>query len=254
MVREIEIRKEVELAATPEEVWAAIATGPGIGSWFMPHEIEPREGGVVRLAIGDFVAESTVTRWDPPHRFAARGEQGPDGSVQAFEYLIEGRDGGATVLRFIHSGTLGDDWGPEYESQAGAGWDMCLHTLGQYLTYFTRPAALFSTAEAAPADGAPADVAALWATLTRGLGLAADVPVGTEVRLVLGGLPVIDGVVDYVSRGEGARFLCVRAENALYRFHLRAGAVAVGHHLFTAGLDQKETDSAWQTWLASLFR
>ena len=28
----------------------------------------------------------------------------------AFEYLIEGRDGGSTVLRLVHSGMLGDDW------------------------------------------------------------------------------------------------------------------------------------------------
>ena len=32
--------------ATPEEVWQAIATGPGIDSWFMGrNEVEPGEGG-----------------------------------------------------------------------------------------------------------------------------------------------------------------------------------------------------------------
>jgi uncharacterized protein YndB with AHSA1/START domain len=28
-------RKEAEVPATPEEIWAAIASGPGINSWFM---------------------------------------------------------------------------------------------------------------------------------------------------------------------------------------------------------------------------
>jgi hypothetical protein len=31
-------------------VWEAIATGPGLDSWFMGrNEVEPREGGTVRI-------------------------------------------------------------------------------------------------------------------------------------------------------------------------------------------------------------
>ncbi len=41
--RSIEV--EVEVPGTPEEVWAAVATGPGIGSWFVPSTVEEREGG-----------------------------------------------------------------------------------------------------------------------------------------------------------------------------------------------------------------
>ena len=29
---------EVEVPGTPEEVWQAIATGPGVSSWFVPTE------------------------------------------------------------------------------------------------------------------------------------------------------------------------------------------------------------------------
>jgi hypothetical protein len=51
---EFEIRDELTLAATPEQVWDAIATGPGIDSWFMGHtEIEPGKGGTNRLAMPD---------------------------------------------------------------------------------------------------------------------------------------------------------------------------------------------------------
>src|SRR6266487_2450888 len=102
MDREPQIRKEIELDASPEEVWEAIATGPGITSWFMPHTVEPGEGGKVVLSAGDFTGESAITGWDPPKRFAVRSEGG-----QAFEYLIEGREGGSTVLRFVQSGFLG---------------------------------------------------------------------------------------------------------------------------------------------------
>ena len=30
------VQVEVEVPGTPEEVWQAIATGPGISSWFVP--------------------------------------------------------------------------------------------------------------------------------------------------------------------------------------------------------------------------
>ena len=39
------VQAEVEVPGTPEEVWRAIATGPGISSWFVPTEIEERVGG-----------------------------------------------------------------------------------------------------------------------------------------------------------------------------------------------------------------
>ena len=38
MTREISF--EVEVPGTPEQVWDAIATGPGISAWFVPAEIE----------------------------------------------------------------------------------------------------------------------------------------------------------------------------------------------------------------------
>ena len=34
------IQVEVEVPGTPEEVWQAIATGPGISAWFVPAEFE----------------------------------------------------------------------------------------------------------------------------------------------------------------------------------------------------------------------
>ena len=41
------VQAEVEVPGTPEEVWQAIATGPGISSWFVPTELERREGGAI---------------------------------------------------------------------------------------------------------------------------------------------------------------------------------------------------------------
>ncbi|MGZ3141244.1 hypothetical protein ACVDFE_04405 [Lentzea chajnantorensis] len=55
MTREFEISKEVEVGGTPEQVWDAIATGPGIDSWFMgPHTVDGRLGGRMSLDLGFF--------------------------------------------------------------------------------------------------------------------------------------------------------------------------------------------------------
>lgn len=72
---------------TPEQVWQAIATGPGISSWFVPTEVEEREGG---RSTADFdpgmVSEATLTEWDPPRRFAAESQDlGPDAPPVASE-------------------------------------------------------------------------------------------------------------------------------------------------------------------------
>jgi len=81
----------VEVPGTPEEVWNAIATGPGVTSWFVPCEVEGRSGGRVTHSFGSFGSdETTVSAWDPPHRFEYRS--GGDKPL-AYEWLIEARDG-----------------------------------------------------------------------------------------------------------------------------------------------------------------
>jgi uncharacterized protein YndB with AHSA1/START domain len=42
------VQVEVEVPGTAEEVWQAIATGPGISSWFVPGEFEERDGNPSR--------------------------------------------------------------------------------------------------------------------------------------------------------------------------------------------------------------
>ncbi len=57
----------VEVPGTPEQVWSAIATGPGISSWFIPHEVAEHEGGKVVMDFGEFGRETaTVTPGSRP--------------------------------------------------------------------------------------------------------------------------------------------------------------------------------------------
>ena len=103
------LEKRVELDAPPGQVWEAIASGPGISAWFVPHEVEPRAGGAVEQDYGGgFTTRGRVTAWEPGRRFAYGAfEQPDDGRPDyAYEFLVEGRAGGGTVVRFVQSGFL----------------------------------------------------------------------------------------------------------------------------------------------------
>src|SRR5215467_4015956 len=99
------VQVEVELPGTPEEVWRAIATGPGISSWFVPTEFEERDGKpvAVKVDLGPGIEiRSPVTVWDPPRMFAT--EAGLPGSPPiANEWIVEARGGGACILRIVQS-------------------------------------------------------------------------------------------------------------------------------------------------------
>ncbi|MEQ4301695.1 SRPBCC domain-containing protein [Plantactinospora sp. B6F1] len=244
-----ELRKEIELVGTPEQVWAAIATGPGIDSWFMGHtEVDPREGGRNTFTMGGQTEESTVTAWEPGKRFAYGTAPGPDGTFMALEYLIEGRDQGSTVLHLVQSGVLGDNWEAEYEAMQ-VGWDMYLGTLAAYVRHFPgrhgTPVAAFR-----PGAGEPDQV---WAGVARAFGISGPITEGAPARLALDGLPPVEGVVDLAGL---PTYLGVRTDDALYRFlHSgtdRGSVLVLGHHLFDADVDQAPAERAWQTWVDQL--
>ena len=248
MAHPFELTNEFQVDATPEEVWDAIATGPGVDAWFMGrNEIEPREGGTVRTIMRGGTEEGTVQAWEPPNRLAYRTPEGPDGALHAFEYIVEGREKGSTVVRWVHSGFLGENWESEYEGLS-EGDPMYFDKLRVYLTYFrgrtATPVEAFGPA-VPNRDGA-------WATLHRALGLKSAPSLGDRVRLTPEGLPVLDGVVDWLSRD----FLGVRTDDGIYRFmHIApfGGMTGVGHHVFDDAVDQREAEEAWGAWLEKVF-
>jgi uncharacterized protein YndB with AHSA1/START domain len=243
MSHEFELTHDINLDATPEQVWAAIATGPGIDSWFMGrNEVEPREGGSATMSMPGFTSESTVTAWEPGRHFAYRSPTEEDGSFMAFEYLIEGRDGGSTALRLVHSGILTGDWETEYDALR-KGNPLYLRTLAQYLKHFPGrtavPVTVFGPQQA--------DQDKVWAAVTNAVGLTKDVSEGDEVHFTVGGQQV-DGVVDTVLEPS---FLGLRTDDALLRFVGRGGVVLTGHHIF-AGVSQATVEQTWSEWLAAV--
>ncbi|MER6299471.1 SRPBCC domain-containing protein [Kitasatospora sp. NPDC001539] len=243
MTHPFEIELETTLPVSPEEVWEAIATGPGIDSWFMGrNELDPREGGAAVMEVGGHREEAVVTAYEPGKRLATRTAAGEDGRFMAFEYLVEGRDGGSTVLRVVHSGLLGDDWQDEYDALR-RGWPFHLHTLHEYLVHFRGRTAVPVFAAAPSGGRAEAEVRTL---LARALALPLPLAVGASVHAEPAGLPPLEGEVVWA---DGERFE-VRSADALYTFHHGGGMVLMFHHLF--GPAPEGVEVAWQRWLAEL--
>jgi uncharacterized protein YndB with AHSA1/START domain len=246
MAKPFEVRYEIEVDATPEQVWEAISTGQGLDAWFMgDNEIEPREGGLVRVSLADFKMESKITVWDPPRRLRTETDTSDDGRFMAFEYVIEGRGGGKATLRFVHNGFLPDaDWEAEYDALK-VGDPMYVRKLGEYLQHFRG-----RKATPVSAFGPQVDRDRAWSVLTRALGLKSVPPsLGDPVRFTPEGLPTVDGVVDEVSRDT----VGVRTADAMYRFiHGLGGSMVLGHHIF-ADVDRRSTEQAWQSWLNQAF-
>jgi uncharacterized protein YndB with AHSA1/START domain len=249
-VSERRLEKSIELDATPEEVWAAIATGPGISTWFVPTRLEPREGGeVTRDFGGGYTDIGRVVDYEPGRRivFGAGPDAADEGPQHAFEFLIEARDGGATVLRFVQSG-FDDDvdgWEDEYTS-LDKGWDLFFGNLRSYFAHFAgRPvgnvvAMVFAAGRAADA----------WPVLHRALGLSGPPALGAEV--VLDGPQKVVGVVDIATD----EFLGVRSDTALFRFGAEGAdgcGISAYHYFYGDPVDAAALTGEWQGWLVALF-
>lgn len=192
------VQIEVEVPGTPEEVWQAIATGPGISSWFVPTEFEEREGKPVAVKVNlgpGMEARSTMTAWDPPRQWAAQSDGWIPGMPPlAHEWSVEARGGGICVVRIVQSLFAStDDWDNQLES-AGSGWSTFLRTLQIYLAHFRgqRSAVMKWMA---PAAGTEAEA---WEALTAALGVKG---VGVGQRWTApAGVPALSGVLEHLTQ------------------------------------------------------
>ncbi|MEV4422450.1 hypothetical protein AB0L40_21110 [Patulibacter sp. NPDC049589] len=91
------VRAEAVVAGTPEEVWWSVSTGAGIGTWFVPAQVQQRVGGAVVTDHGSFGhSHGVVTVLEPPWRFAYEERAwGTDVPPWRTELLVEPVDGGA---------------------------------------------------------------------------------------------------------------------------------------------------------------
>ena len=154
------VHAEAIVPGTPEQVWQAIATGPGISSWFVPSEVEECEGGttVSHFGAGNSMdAVAKITEWSPPHRFAAESNDDPSLGPVATEWIVEARDGGTCTVRVVHSWFAStDDWDGQFEGHT-YGWIGFFKILRLYLARFAgQPCTLLQLNAAAPEPAASA--------------------------------------------------------------------------------------------------
>lgn len=200
------VQVEVEVPGTPQEVWRAIATGPGISSWFVPTQV--RDDGTIVSDFGPGMESvAKVTEWDPPHRFSADSQDlGPENPSVGSEWIVETRSGATCIVRVVHSLFAStDEWDNQLESWEG-GWPWFFQILRLYLTHFGgQPCSAFRVMGAA---SEPASAA--WDALTTALGLESTAP-GQRASANGGATPLV-GSTAQARRKEGSYALLLRLE------------------------------------------
>jgi uncharacterized protein YndB with AHSA1/START domain len=174
---ELGLDMQIEVPGTPEQVWEAIATGPGISAWFMPAEIKGDRITFHHMA-GDS-SEAEVTDAEAPRRL--RFTEG-DGA-QATEFLVEARAGGTCVVRVVGSGFGGKG--------ADDGWTAALLGLKLYLEHFAGREA----ANVLAGGRVPGPLDRAWEELQRTVGLG-GLAVGARVTATGDGAPPLAGVIE----------------------------------------------------------
>ena len=189
------IELQFEMPATPEQVWQAIATGPGITAWFVPSEVEERQGGKVVFHLGPGMdSNGTVTVWDPPRELVYEEPNwSGDAPPLATQFIIEARSGQTCTVRVVTSLFVSEDqWDKELDSME-KGWAPFFEVLRIYLeNYPGQPAA-----SVRPMASFPGTEAEAWDTLLRQMNL-----VGAKKgdhRKSAGTSPEFSGVVEHAT-------------------------------------------------------
>jgi uncharacterized protein YndB with AHSA1/START domain len=251
------VQSEAEVPGTPEAVWQAIATGPGISSWFVPTQMEERVGGAIAANFGPGMeSAATVTEWQPPLRFVAESpDLGPDAPPVATEWIVEALAGGTCTVRVVHRWFAStDDWDAQFEGHT-YGWQAFFRILRLYLQHFEgQPCTAFQLMGMAPEPAAET-----WTALTSALGLS-GAEVGQQVTSTAGA-PTLSGRVESVGVPDHPELLIQLDQPAPGLAHLfplaMGGTVYLPIRLYLYGAQAAaavaDQEPQWQAWVAERF-
>lgn len=245
----------VEVPGTQDQVWRAVATAKGMSAWFLPTQLEEREGGALHFSMGpEMGSDGQVTGWEPPRRIAYEedwaslmGKGADELSPMTSEFVVEALSGGTCIVRVTTSGFgTGADWEAEWWADMGVQWQPYFDNLRLYLEHFADQEA--TTFEVTATHATDAD--ALWSVLLDAAGIAGQgatfallgttgtvVNVGEKRALVrlTAPIPGILSLFTY-SYEEGEAIASVRA----YLFSPDAAAYVAGEQ------------PRWEAWLRNL--
>ncbi|WP_426110593.1 SRPBCC family protein [Massilia sp. PWRC2] len=251
------VHVSVEVPGTPQEVWRAIASGPGISSWFVPTAFEEVDGTpvAVQFNFGPGMApRSAITAWQPPHAFTVQGDGWGGSPPIASQWRVEaGADGHCTVHVINSMLTEVADWDAQLDATA-QGWPAFFRTLQLYLRHFRgQPASLLQLV--VPVAGSAAQA---WQALCTALGLH-DITVGQPWQ-ARAGVPTLGGVVEYLSEDPYDALLRlaqpgpgVAAFGAFNYGGQSMVAINVYHYGAQAQAALERERPRWQAWLATTF-
>jgi uncharacterized protein YndB with AHSA1/START domain len=245
------VTSELEVPGTPEQVWEAIATGPGITAWFTPADVEPRLGGAVTFHWGPGMdSQAVVTAWEPPQRVTWEDKNWVEGAPPiATEIQVEARSGGTCLVRIVTS-LFGSsaEWDDQLEGME-RGWPGFLFMLKLHLAHF-RGQPCTNVRIGGPRQGSEDEV---WAAFTRDLGLAGAV-LGQQRDTSAAGAPALAGLVERVTGHEVVLRTTKPAPGcALVATYDCGGTVERSVNLFLYGPDAPEVAArevaAWRAWM-----
>ena len=232
-------------------MWRAVATGPGISSWYVPHTVEERADGVGTASFGpepEMQITGRVAVWEPPRRVVFDGGEGVDGL--AFEWIVEPRGDDSCAVRLVNSGF---GTGPEHDAHREGmteGWRLFMLNLRLHLEHFagrTATAVLPMALWAGPREAA-------WEALSSGLGIPADPALGERLEVTAADAPELAGtVVDVNPRwiallldrpAPGTAFLAVEGDG-------EAVTVSIWSYLYgpDGAAAATRDDPRWRQWL-----
>lgn len=255
-------RRSVELAfimpGSPDQVWKAIATGPGISAWFVPTEVEEREGGTIGFNLGpELESKGSVTRWQPPHRFAYEEHGWSEGAPPlATELTVEALSGDQCRVRLVHSlFTSSEQWDNELESMK-KGWPPFFEVMRVYLREFDGQGV--SSVRLMRTSSSTLSEAEVWQTFLTSVG-AADKDAGQELSIDCGAAPALRGMVEPRAKGKGNHLL-LRVHSpapgvALFGAGTWEGKVHIAGSLFFYGASATtvvEHEPGWSRWFAAV--
>jgi uncharacterized protein YndB with AHSA1/START domain len=226
--RDIEL--SVELDASPEDVFRAVADGTEIAKWLAPEArvTPPTEGkkGSIWLSWGEGMGvEKPIEVWDAPRRMLHASGENPETKAPLWvDWQIEAKAGGTTTLRLVHSGfSASADWDDDFDAHA-RGWRLMLANLRHYFARHAKKPAVhlpFMAKVDSPRE-------TVWGTLLSKLAFQGAPKAGDAFRVTVAPADVLTGTLDLVTPARDLALVVRELDDALLRFTLEGGSKPSG--------------------------